>query len=155
MNFLNPEIQAKIYELEELAEEKLKQNDLPAMIECMTKAWELYPDPKTDWTEAYETAKHCFLLAKDLAKDLMLAGKWLDYMIEYNNIHHFFDGEVEFNIGMYKFDMGATEAAYAMFDKCVHHSGKNHFQYFEDGDKKYLEFYKKQWKIKNALKTEM
>jgi tetratricopeptide (TPR) repeat protein len=142
MEVLEQKIQDKIYELENSAEEKLEQNNLSAMMECMDKAWELYPEPKTNWTEAYNTAKHGFLLAKNIVKDFRLAKKWLDCMIKYNNINHAFDGDIEFNIGTYKFDTGKLEEAYKMFTECVRQSGKSHFRYFEDEDKKYLEFYK-------------
>jgi hypothetical protein len=52
MELLEQKIQDKIYELENSAEEKLEQNNLSATMECMDKAWELYPEPKTNWTEA-------------------------------------------------------------------------------------------------------
>ncbi|GHT14904.1 hypothetical protein FACS189426_21950 [Bacteroidia bacterium] len=146
---LEGKLQDKIDELENLAEEKLEENNFDEMLKLMDKAWGLYPEPKTNCSEAYNTAKHGYLLAKDIVKDFELAKKWLNRMIEDNNINHSFDGDIEFNIGMYKFDTGALEEAYKMFCEAVRQSGKNHYRYFEDEDAKYLVFYKKQKKLKD------
>jgi tetratricopeptide (TPR) repeat protein len=137
---LDQKIQNRIYELEKLAEEKFQKNDLSAMMECIDKAWKLYPEPKINWTEAYNMAKHGFLLAKDVVKDFNLAKKWLNCMIEYNNKSHLFDGDLEFNIGTYKFDTGALNEAYKMFKETIRQSGKSHFRYFEGEDKNIWNF---------------
>jgi tetratricopeptide (TPR) repeat protein len=117
MELLEQKAQDQVYEMENLAEEKLQQNDFTAMMEYMDKAWELYPEPKTNWTEAYNTAKHGYLLAKDIVKDFDLAKEWLNRMINDNNINHSFDGDIEFNIGMYKFDTGHLKKHIKCFEK--------------------------------------
>jgi tetratricopeptide (TPR) repeat protein len=81
--------------------------------------------------------------------NLEMAKKWLDRLADVNNIVHFSDEEVGFYYGKYNYEKGNLEEAYKQWREVVKRSGNNHFRYFEDEDKKYLEFYKKQKKLED------
>ena len=82
-------------------------------------------------------------------QNLIPAKKWLDRLIEFNNIAHLSDEEVGFYSGRYFYEIGNLDEAYNQWREVVRGSGgKNHFRFFEGEDKKYLEFYKSQTKLR-------
>ena len=81
-------------------------------------------------------------------QNLISAKKWLDRLIEFNNIAHLSDEEVGFYCGRYFYEICDFDEAYKQWREVVRGSGKSHFRYFEGEDKKYLEFYKSQTKLR-------
>jgi tetratricopeptide (TPR) repeat protein len=131
-------IQEKIDGLIDLAYEKHQEGNVSKSFELLKKAWSLYPEPKKDWTEAYNTAKYLFEDYMEI-EEYDEAKKWLNEMIENNNnLNHSYE-DCLFNIGKYKFCVHQYEEALSHFKKVVKDAG---YRYFEDEDPKYLDFYK-------------
>ena len=107
------------------------------------KAWDLFPLPKTQWNEAYNTAKYIF---NDMIilKKYDLAKQWLNEMIAQNNNLHLMDFDLSFNIGKYHFETSDFEKAKEEWDLLVKQQG---LRYFGSEDPRYLEFYKNSDKI--------
>jgi len=139
MALLNETIQEEIDNLTELAYEKFQNNQKEESFKMMEQAWNLYPDPKENWTEAYNTAKYicddCFAI-----NDFPKAKIWLNRMIANNNNLHHSDEECQYYIGKYLFETGEYEKALENFKEVVKSAG---YRYFEDEDPKYLDFYKR------------
>lgn len=137
MAVLDSSIQKQIDRLTDQAYEQIKVGNPEAGFKLYERAWELYPDPKNNWNEAYNVARYaaddCFALA-----DFENAKKWINRMIEVNNNLHQSDEELCFYIGKYKFEMQEYEAAWNEFRYAVRMAG---MRYFEDEDPKYRVFY--------------
>ena len=116
--------------------------------DLLIEAWNLYPEPKDNWNEAYSLAKELFS-AYLLDADFSNAKKWLNAMIANNNKLQHFYGDLEFNIGKYKFETGLYSEALEYFMIATKEGGG--MRYFEDEDKKYREFYKSPEKIQAGL----
>jgi len=150
MAVLELEIYNKIIEVGKEAVSALKENDLVRFEEYAEKGWNLFPEPKNNWNQGYNYAKMVFNGAFNNGK-LELAKLWLDRLIENNDNLHFFDEESQFLAGKYYFEIGNFEKAYKLWREVVRGSGgSNHFRYFEGEDKKYLEFYKKEKKLRDS-----
>ena len=74
---------------------------------------------------------------------------WLNKMIKDNNINHDYDGDLEFEIGKYKYEIGLYEEALEYFMIATKEGGG--VRYFEGEDKKYREFYKNPENIQKGL----
>jgi tetratricopeptide (TPR) repeat protein len=139
MALLNEEKQLEIDNLTEVAYQKFQQGLTDESFKLMEQVWDLYPDPKENWTEAYNTAKYvcddCFAI-----KDFLKAKEWLNRMINNNNNLHHSNEECQFYIGKYLFEVGEYEKSLTNFKEVVKSAG---YRYFEDEDPKYLDFYKK------------
>ena len=138
MAILNDEIQTRIDELTDLAYEKQQAGKYDESFELLKKAWNLYPDPKENWNEAYNTAKYIFEDYMNLQK-YHKAKEWLNEMIKNDNNLHLSNEDCLFNIGKYQFCVQQYEDALNHFKEVVKIAG---FRYFEDEDPKYLDFYK-------------
>jgi len=138
MAVLDSEIQEQIDKLRGLAYEKLQENKIEESFEIREQSWNLYPDPKENWNEAYNTAKYAFIASKKL-NDFDRAKSWLNRMIAVNNNLHLSDTELCFYIAIYKFDTGDYEDALSRFKEVVKIAK---FRYFQSQDKIYLDFYK-------------
>ena len=152
METLDSKIQNKIDNLIDEAYDCSQNGDYTQSFELLQKAWDLYPFPKENWTESYNTAKYIFedyLKIKEYDK----AKNWLEKMTEINNAYRAcdenstYDEDLQFCAGKYYYETGNLEEAYKQWRETVRKSGKNHFRYFENEDKKYLDFYKKQNKL--------
>ncbi|CAM4413399.1 Tetratricopeptide repeat protein [Zobellia nedashkovskayae] len=101
------------------------------------KAWNLYPEPKNTWNEAYSLAKDIFesyLYEENYIK----AKEWLNLMIDTNNVLHLMDEDCPFNIAKFKFDTKEYDDALHTFQEVVKVAG---MRYFENEDPKYRNFY--------------
>ncbi|NDV66667.1 hypothetical protein [Bacteroides sp. 224] len=138
MAVLDDKIQEEIFRLENLAYERFQENKIDEYFKLSEEAWSLYPEPKNNWNEAYNSAMYivnvCFSI-----KDYDRAKKWLNEMINVNNNLHQSDEELAHYIGKYHFDTGNYEEALMRFKEVVQEAG---FRYFEDEDPKYLDFYR-------------
>lgn len=143
MAILDQKIQSKIDGLSNSAYEEFEAGKKEASFKLLKEAWELYPEPKNNWNEAYNTAKYIFLDYMKL-KRYNDAKEWLNKMIEVNNNLHLFNEDCLFSIGKYQFDTGKEKEAFETFDKVVKSAG---MRYFQDEEARYLKFYKA------ALKT--
>lgn len=117
---------------------KFFKTDKEQYFKLKTEAWELYPEPKDNWNEAYSLAKDFFKVYL-FESNFVKAKEWLNKMIANNNNLHLFDNDLCFNIGKYYFETGEYKDAYEKWKAVVEDSG---FRYFENEDKKYLDFYK-------------
>ena len=142
------EKQEQVDELLELAWEKFREGNVDEQNKLLKKAWALYPEPKEKWSEAYNTAKSIFHSYMD-DKNYSEAKNWLNKMIKDNNINHDFDGDLEFEIGKYKYEIGLYEEALEYFMIATKEGGG--VRYFEGEDKKYREFYKNPEKMQKDL----
>ena len=149
IKLLDEKTQAKIDEIIDSAWDESQEND-EKYLKILIKAWDLYPEPKEQWSESYNTAKYIFHGYMDI-KDFKEAKNWLGKMVKINNAHVAWDensgypGDIDFEAGKYHFETVNFEEAYNSFREAVKQS---HFRYFDGEDKKYLEFYKKQKTIK-------
>jgi tetratricopeptide (TPR) repeat protein len=144
------EIYKKQEQVDQLIEFAWQQWEEEKYNECeksLKKAWDLYPEPKEKWSEAYNTAKSIFHFY--FPTNLSEAKKWLNQMIKDNNINHNFDGDLEFEIGIYKYELGLYEEALEYFMIATKEGGG--IRYFEGEDKKYRDFYKNPEKTKVGL----
>jgi len=137
MATLDNELQDQIDELVDLAYEKSQKGDKIASFELLHKAWELYPEPKENWNEAYNTAKYLF---DDYFSegDLAASEKWLKEMLKNNDSLKLSEGEIQHYEGKYYFEVEKYQQAYERFKYAVEEAG---FRYFENEDYKYLDFY--------------
>jgi tetratricopeptide (TPR) repeat protein len=137
MALLNEKKQLEIDNLTGLAYQKFQQSLTDESFKLMEQVWGLYPDPKENWTEAYNTVKYvcddCFPI-----EDFLKAKEWLNRMINNNNLHHS-DEECQFYIGKYLFEVGEYEKSLANFKDVVKSAD---YRYFEDEDPKYFDFHK-------------
>lgn len=138
MAVLNKEIQDKIDKLIDDAYLDFQNKNCEQSYQKQLQAWDLFPEPKNNWNEAYNTAKYIFddmiILKKyDLAKE------WLNEMIAQNNNLHLMDFDLSFNIGKYHFETGDFEKARAEWDLLVKQRG---LRYFGSQPAEYLQFYK-------------
>jgi len=142
------EEQDKVDELIDLAYEAEQNGNIDEALNLYAKAWSLYPEPKEKWTEAYNTAKYIYLTYMGI-QNYSEAKKWLNQMIKDNNINRDYDGDLEFEIGKYKYETGLYEEALEFFMIAAKEGGG--VRYFGGEDKKYREFYKNPEKIQAGL----
>ncbi len=135
MTVLDIEIQSKIDDLTNQANENWDNRDI--YYSKILSAWDLYPTPKENWNEAYNTAKEIFE-AYIIDEKIDKAKEFLNYMIIHNNNLHLFDYDLSFNIGKYFFEIKQFQKALDEWQNLVNQIGYN---YFEDEDPKYLDFY--------------
>ena len=149
MALLEEKNQIEIDDLREKANEYW-DTDKSQYYKLLKDAWSLYPEPKNNWTEAYSLAQELFSAYLE-EENFEEAKKWLNEMIENNNnLKHSYE-DCLFNIGKYNFEIDNLDEAYNQWREVVRGSGgKNHFRYFEGEDKKYLEFYKSQTKLRES-----
>ena len=155
MALLEEKIQKKIDELIDLSYEEFQKGNYDKSFTLQNEAWELYPNPKEQWNEAYNLAKYIFQDYIKLGK-FTEAKEWLEKMNEINNTLKKeketlgYDEEVNFEAGKYFYETGNLEETYRLWREVVRRSGKSHFRFFEGEDKKYLEFYKSQTKLRES-----
>jgi tetratricopeptide (TPR) repeat protein len=112
--------------------------DKEKYFELLIEAWNLYPEPKNNWHEAYSVARELFL-AYLIGESFDEAKKWLNEMIaNENNLHHR-DEDCLFNMGKYTFCIQRYDEALTHFKEAVKIAS---FRVFEGANPKYLDFYK-------------
>lgn len=138
MAVLEQKIQQQIDTLEDLAYEKYVKGLVDESFQLRKQAWSLYPEPKENWNEAYNSAKYLYeaYMAVGSLSDVR---EWLNEMIWNNDVHHYSDEECLFYTGKYNFKIGNYKEAYEDFSQVVKIAG---LRYFEDEEPEYLEFYK-------------
>jgi tetratricopeptide (TPR) repeat protein len=154
IKLLDEKTQTEIDEIINGAWDNSNENE-EEYVEILLKAWDLYPNPKEQWSETYNLAKYIFHGYMDIS-NFKEAKKWLEKMTEVNNAYvawnenSGYTEELNFEAGKYYFETGNYEEAYTSFREAVRASGgHNHFRYFDGEDKKYLEFYKKEKRIQD------
>lgn len=79
MAILGNTLQAEIESLPAQAHRLYNAGDLQSCLEFHERAWSMYPEPRNNWNEAYNTAKYavddCFS-----ALDIKNAKTWLERM---------------------------------------------------------------------------
>ena len=91
MAILDEKLQSKIDELIDSSFDFFENDDYDKSFELLMQAWELYPNPKEQWCEAYNLAKYIF-------QDYMKIGKfteakeWLEKMINVNKYQPIISG---------------------------------------------------------------
>ena len=126
MAILDYNIQAQIDGLSECAYDKSKRKEFYACLKLHEQAWSMYPEPKNNWNEAYNTAKYA---VDDSFKmlDLDNVKKWLNRMIYINNNLHQSDEELAHYIGKYKFEIKDYQGAFEDFKNVVQVAGMREF----------------------------
>ena len=137
MAVLDNKLQEKIDDLINIGNEFWDQ-DKSQYYKKLFEAWELYPEPKKNWNEAYSLAKEIYQ-AYLLDEKYDEAKEWLNRMIENNNNLHLSDDDVWFETAKYQFEVGDYNESFDKFKLVVEDAG---FRYFEGEDPKYLDFYK-------------
>jgi tetratricopeptide (TPR) repeat protein len=137
MAILEQKIQERIDELIDLAYTKFEEGKIEESFSIQKEAWDLYPEPKNQWYEAYNTAKYIYLDYLNI-KSFDEAKIWLNRMIDINNNLHSRD-EVWFETAKYQYEIGDYKESYDKLKLVVEDAG---FRYFEGEDPKYLDFYK-------------
>ena len=138
MAILEKKLQEKIDQLIDFAYTKFEDGKMEESFSLQKEAWNLYPEPKNQWNDAYNTAKYIYL-------DYLIIRKfdeakiWLNRMIENNNNLNLEDEDVWFETAKYQFEVEDYKESYDKFKKIVEVAG---FRYFEDENPKYLDFYK-------------
>jgi len=139
MAVLEKPIQDKIDNLSNQSYDLYEIGDKVKSYELMEKAWELYPEPKENWNESYNTARYAL---DDLLKDgeIERALVWYERMTKSQEKLGSWEGSYEFYSGKFLFESEKQKEAYEFFKKSVVIRGG--LNYFEDEDPKYLDFYK-------------
>ena len=139
MAVLDSELQEKIDDSFVSAFKEFTESGDAAVFENKIElAWELYPDPKNNWNEAYNSARDlAFVYIK--RNEIDKAKKWLNRMIEVNNNLHHNDDELRFYLGKYYYHIHNVEEAMTHFNAVVKSSG---YRYFKGKDDEYLKFYR-------------
>ena len=137
MGVLEKNIQDKIDYLIDEGNE-FWESDRSSYYELLLKAWDLYPEPKNNWNEAYSLAKEIFD-SYIIDGNLSDAKKWLNEMINHNNNLHLMDFDLSFNIGKFHFSNKEYQKAFEEWSNLVSQVG---LRYFQSEDSKYLDFYK-------------
>ena len=87
MAILENILQAEIDAVSAHAHRLYNAGDLQSYLEFHERAWSMYPEPRNNWNEAYNTAKYavddCFS-----ALDMKNAKTWLDRMAYVNDQLH-------------------------------------------------------------------
>ena len=104
MAVLDNKLQEKIDDLINIGNEFWDQ-DKSQYYKKLFEAWELYPEPKKNWNEAYSLAKEIYQ-AYILDENFDKAKEWLNKMIDNNNHLHLFDEDCTFNYAKYQFEIG-------------------------------------------------
>ena len=138
MAVLDKKLQDEIETLTDLAYEKFLNNEIEKSFILSEQAWDLYPDPKENWNEAYNTASS---IVDDCLKikDFERAKKWLNNMIMVNNNLHLNDEDLNFYLGKYFFEIGDYLKAKEEWDNAVSLAG---YRVFEGEDPRYIDFYR-------------
>jgi hypothetical protein len=138
MAVLESEIYNNVIEAGKKAVAALQNNDLENFEIYAEQGWQRFPEHKENWNQAYNYAKMTF---NGFFKNgrLEMGKKWLNRMIDVNNNLHQSDEETSFYIGKYYFETQNYEKALNEFKSVVKEAG---LRYFENEDKKYLDFYK-------------
>lgn len=138
MSILDSEHFNKVIEIGKKAVEAFKEKNIIDFEKYSEKAWDTFPNPKSNWNQSYNIAKSFFKQNIELNK-LDTAKIWLDRMIDNNNTLHNFDCEVEFYQGLYEFELNNFNTAYSYWKTVVKDAG---YRYFENTKPEYLEFYR-------------
>ena len=138
MAILNEELQEKIDELIDSAFIKFEEGKFEESFSLQKRAWDIFPDPKEQWNEAYNIAKCIYTDYLNVGR-FNEAKEWLNKMIENNNNLHLEDEDVWHETAKYQFEIGEYKDSYDKFKQVVEDAG---LRYFEDEDPKYLKFYK-------------
>ena len=138
MAILNEELQEKIDELIDSAFIKFEEGKFEESFSLQKRAWDIFPDPKEQWNEAYNIAKYIYTDYLNVGR-FNEAKEWLNKMIENNKNLHLEDEDVWHETAKYQFEIGEYKDSYDKFKQVVEDAG---LRYFEDEDPKYLEFYK-------------
>ena len=143
MPVLENEKYNKVIAVGKEAVQNLKSGNTKSFFTLAEKAWELFPEPKEDWNQAYNFSKMVFNHSINNTS-IDEAKKWLDRMIHNNNNLHLFDYDVDFNEGKYLFETGNYQEALAKWKYVVNEAG---LRYFEREKPEYLEFFKNPEKL--------
>ncbi len=138
MAILEKKLQDKIDALIDEAYQNYLDGNYEQSYSMQLEAWSIFPEPKNQWNEVYNTAKYIFE-DRILLRQIELAKKWLNEMISHNNNLHLMDFDLSFNIGKYHFENGEYQKAHNEWANLVRQRG---YRYFEGEDPKYLDFYK-------------
>ncbi len=139
MAVLEKSIQDKIDSLSNQSYDFYESGDKENSYKLMEDAWKLYPEPKENWNESYNTARYAL---DDLLKNGVIdrALIWYKRMTKIQENLGSWEGSYEFYSGKFLFENEKYNEAYDFFKKSVVIRGG--LNYFEDEDPKYLEFYK-------------
>ncbi|QWX84248.1 hypothetical protein H0I23_00935 [Cellulophaga sp. HaHaR_3_176] len=119
------------------AVEYIKKGDVGNFFKLSEEAWELFPEPKKNWNQGYNFSKMAFKHAITNDK-LDKAKRWLNRMQENNNNLHNFDGECDYYVGLYHFEIAEYERALEIWKEVELDAG---LRYFEGDKPEYLDFY--------------
>ncbi|MCF6348444.1 MAG: hypothetical protein L3J20_09120 [Flavobacteriaceae bacterium] len=139
MAVLEKPVQDKIDNLSNKSYDLYESGDKVNSYKLMEDAWELYPEPKENWNESYNTARYAL---DDLLKDGKIdrALIWYERMTKIQENLGSWEGSYEFYSGKFLFEREKYNEAHEFFKKSVVIRGG--LNYFEDEDPKYLDFYK-------------
>lgn len=137
MAVLETRLQNRIDALQEEANEHFESNR-ETYFRLLQQAWDLYPEPKENWNEAYSLAKEFFLVYLE-NNELESAGHWLHEMKKNNDTLQLSEGDFQFNEAKFLFETGDHAMAFQRFDEVVKDAG---MRYFDEEDARYLEFYR-------------
>lgn len=139
MKELDENLQVKIQELIDESDEMYDKDDIDPCLVILDNAWEMLPEPKTDWDESY-------LISKEIAQTYFCSGnieKAWDYIrifIECDNAQRNF-GESEFLAGKIAFELQKFEDAKAYFQ--IAETKSEGRQWKGESDPKYFQFFKR------------
>jgi tetratricopeptide (TPR) repeat protein len=144
MAVLDKKIQDKIDELSNLSYQLYESHDKEKSYKLMEDAWNLYPEPRENWNESYNTARYAL---DDLLKDAEIekALIWYERMCKIHENLKLWEGSFEFYSGKYFFESKNYTKAYEFFKKAV--AFRENLDYFNDEDPKYLAFYQNPEKL--------
>jgi len=147
MALLEKQLQDKIDELSNLSYDYYESGNKEKSYMLMEDAWNLYPEPKENWNESFNTARYAL---DDLLKDSKMekALIWYERICKIHKNLGLWEGVFEFYSGKYFFENKDYKKSYEFFKKSV--EIRKNLNYFEGENSKYLAFYQDTSKL---LKT--
>lgn len=110
---LEPHLAEKVEQLRQLSLDLARQNNRDKASNTLLDAWEILPEPKTEWNESYSIAKYLtqnYLSLRQLDEAL----KWSDILLNCDN-ERIDSGEREFYAGKVCFEAKDTDNAKKYF----------------------------------------
>ncbi len=137
MAILEKHTQDKIDKLSNESYKRYEVGDKETSYRLMEEAWGMYPNPKENWNESYNTAKYAL---DDLLKngEIEKAMIWYTRMVKIHENLGLWIGSFEYYSGKIFFEKKDFKKSLEYFNKMFEIAGH---RYFEDENSKYKDFY--------------
>jgi len=128
----------KVIEIGKKAIQYLNNNEIEPFFQTVEEAWNMFPEPRENWNQAYNYTKMVFNHAVDL-KNKEESHKWMNRLIGVNNALHLADDEIQFFLGVYFYETGEKEKALEKWIEVEKSAGLRYFE--SERGQKYFDYF--------------